>query len=142
MSVTVGKYHLFKKSRQGNTYYYYWFQQGNERVFKACGRACTEKREAVAFLEQLLKTELTETKRKSSLSSITVKDFAKDMFLEGAAHLARWAAKGKVLKRQTIIQHRRHLTGYLLPKFGKLRFTEITPTAVEDFLLEQRLSNS
>jgi len=142
MSVTVGKYHLFKKSRQGNTYYYYWFQQGNERVFKACGRACTEKREAVAFLEQLLKTELTEAKRKSSLSSITIKDFAKDMFTEDAPHLARWAAKGKVLKRQTIIQHRRHLTGYLLPKFGKLKFTEITPTAVEDFLLEQRLSNS
>ena len=140
--VTVGKYHLFKKSRQGNTYYYYWLQQGSERVFKACGRACTEKQEAVAFLEHLLKTELTEAKRKSSLSSITIKDFAKDMFTEDAPHLARWAAKGKVLKRQTIIQHRRHLTGYLLPKFGKLKFTEITPTAVEDFLLEQRLSNS
>jgi integrase len=47
-----------------------------------------------------------------------------------------------VLKRQTITQHRRHLTGYLLPKFGHLRFTEITPTLVEDFLLDQRLSNS
>jgi integrase len=64
------------------------------------------------------------------------------MFTEGAPHLARWAAKGKVLKRQTIIQHRRHLTAYLLPRFGKLRFDKITSTAVEDFLLEQRLSNS
>jgi integrase len=138
----VGKYHLFKKSRQGKSFFYYWYQQGNERIFKACGRACTEKREAVAFLEQLLKTELSESKRKSTLSFITINDFAKGMFIEGAPHLARWAAKGKVLKRQTITQHRRHLTGYLLPKFGKLKFSEITPTMVEDFLLEQRLSNS
>ena len=142
MGVTVGKYHLFKKTRQGSTFYYYWYQQGNERVFKACGRACMEKREAVAFLEHLLKAELSESKRKTALSSITINDFAKEMFTEDAPHLARWAAKGKVLKRQTVIQHRRHLTGYLLPKFGKIKFTEITPTAVEDFLLEQRLSNS
>jgi hypothetical protein len=129
MGITVGKYHLFKKTRQGEVFYYYWYQQGDARVFKACGRACTDKREAVAYLEQLLKQELTETKRQSSLSSITVNDFAKNMFTDGAPHLARWAAKGKVLKRQTVIQHRRHLIGYLLPKFGKLRFTEITPTA-------------
>jgi integrase len=142
MSVTVGKYHLFKKSRQGKTFFYYWHQQGSERIFKACGRACTEKWEAVAFLENLLKQELTEAKRKSKLSSMTINDFAKDMFIEGAPHLIRWAAKGKILKRQTISQHRRHLTGYLLPMFGKYRFSEVTPTAVEDFLLEQRLSNS
>ncbi|MDR0289840.1 MAG: hypothetical protein LBI06_02790 [Treponema sp.] len=47
-----------------------------------------------------------------------------------------------MLKRQTIIQHRRHLTGYILPRFGHLHFGEITPTIVEDFLLGQRLSNS
>ena len=142
MSITVGKYHLFKKTRQGKSFYYYWYQQGSERVHKACGRACTDKREAVAFLEKLLKNELTESKRKSALGSMSINDFAKDMFIEGAAHLVRWAAKGKILKRQTINQHRRHLTGYLLPKFGKLKFSEINPAAVEDFLLEQRLSNS
>jgi integrase len=142
MGITVGKYHLFRRNRNYGNLYYYWYQDGGKRVIKACGRKCTEKREAVAYLEALLKQELTETKRKSALGSITINDFAKDMFTEGAAHLARWAAKGKVLKRQTIIQHRRHLTGYILPKFGKLRFTEITPTAVEDFLLEQQLSNS
>jgi integrase len=142
MGVTVGKYHLFKKTRQGKSYYYYWFQQGAERIFKACGRACTEKREAVVYLEQLLKQELTETKRQSALCSITVNDFAKDMFTDGAPHLARWAAKGKILKKQTVIQHRRHLTSYLLPKFGRQRFSEITPTDVEDYLLEKRLSNS
>jgi hypothetical protein len=104
MGVTVGKYHLFKKTRQSSTYYYYWYKEGKERVFKSCGKACTEKREAVVFLEQLLKEELTETKRKSSRSSITINDFA-NMFIEGAPHLSRWAAKGKVLKQQTIAQH-------------------------------------
>jgi integrase len=142
MGIRVGKYHLFRRNRENGYLYYYWYQNGAKRVIKACRRKCTEKREAVAYLEALLKQELTETKRKSMLSSITINDFAKGMFTEGAPHLARWAAKGKVLKRQTIVQHRRHLTGYILPRFGKLRFTEITSTAVEDFLLEQRLSNS
>ena len=64
------------------------------------------------------------------------------MFIEGAPHLIRWAAKGKVLKRQTINQHRRHLERYLLPRFGNLRFQDIKPTALEDYLLEQSLSNS
>ena len=73
---------------------------------------------------------------------ITLGEFARDMFTEGAPHLARWAAKGRSLKSQTVAQHRRHLTGYLLPRFGHLRFAEIAPTLVEDFLLGQRLSNS
>ncbi|MDR2406539.1 MAG: site-specific integrase [Bacteroidales bacterium] len=142
MAITVGKYHLFERKRRGQVYFYYWYEAQGKRIQKACGHGCDDKRSAVAYLEQLLKADLTEARRQSSLSSITVRDFAKDMFTEGAPHLARWAAKGKVLKRQTIIQHRRHLTGYLLSRFGRLRFTEITPTAVEDFLLEQQLSNS
>jgi integrase len=142
MAVTVGKYHLFERERRGRTIYYYWYEDQGKRIQKACGYKCENKRMAVAYLEQLLKADLTEARRKSALNSMTVRDFAKDMFTEGAPHLARWAAKGKILKRQTIIQHRHHLTGYLLPRFGKLRFTEITPTAVEDFLLDQQLSNS
>jgi hypothetical protein len=35
MGVTVGKYHLFKKIRQCNTYYYYWYFDGNERIYKS-----------------------------------------------------------------------------------------------------------
>jgi hypothetical protein len=104
MGVTVGKYHLFKRNRKGGSFFYYWFRQGDERIIKTCGRACTEKREAVAFLEALLKQELAETKRKTTLQSATIEDFSGDMFTEGAPHLARWAAKGKVLRRQTITQ--------------------------------------
>jgi len=64
------------------------------------------------------------------------------MFLEGAAHIKRWTEKGRILKPQTIAQHRRHLVKYLLPKFGKLALDKIRSARVEDFLLEQRLSNS
>jgi hypothetical protein len=85
-------YHLFKRNRKGGSFFYYWFQQGNERIIKTCGRACTEKREAVAFLEALLKQESAETKRKTALQSATIGDFSRDMFTEGAPHLARWAA--------------------------------------------------
>jgi len=142
MGITVGKYHLFKRSRKNGDFYYYWFQQGDKRIIKTCGRACTGKREAVAFLEALLKQELSEIKQKAKLQNTTIGDFAKGMFIEGAPHLERWAAKGHMLKPQTLVQHRRHLTGYLLPKFGNLTFDKIRPADVEDFLLEQRLSNS
>jgi hypothetical protein len=80
--------------------------------------------------------------QRARAETITVGEFARDMFTHGAAHIKRWTEKGFVLKTQTIAQHRRHLTKYILPRFGKLRFTEITPTKVEDFLLEQQLSNS
>ena len=43
-------------------------------------------------------------------------EFAKDMFTEDAPHLARWAVKGKILRPQTIAQHRRRLVNYLLPR--------------------------
>ncbi|ULQ60388.1 site-specific integrase [Brucepastera parasyntrophica] len=142
MSVSVGKYHLFKRARPNGTFWYYWFSENEKRIIRSCGRACSSKREAVQFLENLLKEELTQSKKKTAARLVTVTDFAGDMFTEGAPHLARWAAKGKVLKRQTVIQHRRHLTRYILPRFGRYRFPDITPTEVEDFLLEQRLSNS
>jgi hypothetical protein len=64
------------------------------------------------------------------------------MFLDGAQHLKRWQEKGYILKPQTIAQHRRHLVNYLIPKYGKLPLDKIRPAHVEDFLLEQRLSNS
>jgi hypothetical protein len=142
MAITVGKYYRFERERRGRTYFYYWYESQGKRIQKACGHGCDDKRAAVAYLEQLLKADLVEAKRKTALCSTTIKDFAKDMFTEGASHLVRWAAKGKVLKRQTIVQHRRHLTGYILPRFGHLCFGDISPAEVEDFLLDQRLSNS
>ncbi|MDR0630144.1 MAG: site-specific integrase [Treponema sp.] len=97
---------------------------------------------AVALIAYLKKKQSEGSTRRIRAEDITVGEFAKNMFTKDAAHLARWAAKGRSIKPQTIAQHRRHLTGYLLPKFGHLRFAEITPTPVEDFLLDQKLSNS
>lgn len=115
MGVAVGKYHLFKRSRKSGTFFYYWYQENNRRLIKTCGRACTSKRDSVAFLENLLKQELDSGKKQTVVKSMVLEDFAGGMFIEGAPHLARWAAKGKVLKRQTVMQHRRHLIKYILP---------------------------
>jgi integrase len=142
MAVTVGRYHLFQRKTATGTFYYYWYEHQGKRVQKACGSKCETKREAVAYLEQLLKVELSETKRQNDLLKITLGEYAKDMFIEGAPHLIRWAAKGRILKRQTIHQNRRLLERYIIPHFGHLRFPDIKPTMVEDFLLEQKLSNS
>jgi integrase len=142
MGVTVGKYHLFKRSRKSGVFYYYWFQQGSKRIIKTCGRACCEKKEAVAYLETLLKKELSGIKQKTSLQNPFLEDFSKSMFLAEAQHLNRWKEKGYILKPHTIAQHRRHLVNYLLPRYGKLTLDKIRPANVEDYLLEKRLSNS
>jgi len=63
----VGKYHLFKRSRKSGDFFYYWFKEGNKRFIKTCGRACTDKREAVAYLEGLLKQELVEIKQETAI---------------------------------------------------------------------------
>jgi integrase len=97
---------------------------------------------AVALIAWLKKKQGGGTVQGTGAGGITVGEFARDMFTEGAPHLARWAAKGYILKPQTVAQHRRHLAGYILPRFGKIWFDEITPTKIEDYLLEQMLSNS
>ena len=143
MAVKVGKYHLFQRRQDTGTFWYYWFyDEAKRQVQKACGHGCESKRDAVAFLEDLLRADLLEEKRKEELRKTNFSLFAKDMFLEGAAHLKRWNEKGRILKPQTIVQHRRHLVNYLIPKFGKLALDKIRPAKVEDYLLEQRLSNS
>jgi len=93
---------------------------------------------AVALIAFLKKRE----ERHIPLTETAVGEFAKDMFLEGAAHLKRWTEKGFILKPQTIDQHRRHLVNYLLPGFGKTPLDKIRTAKVEDYLLDQKLSNS
>lgn len=102
MGVTVGRYHLYTRTRPSGTFYYYWYEENSRRVSKSCGHACNNKRTAVAYLETLLKQDLAETKKQNDLMKITLGEYAKDMFIDGAPHLIRWAAKGRVLKRQTI----------------------------------------
>jgi integrase len=143
MAVKVGKYHLFQRHQDTGTFWYYWFEdEDGKRVQRACGHGCESKRDATLFLEELFRADLLDEKRKAELRKKTFSVFANGMFLEGAPHLERWKAKGRILKPQTITQHRRHLVNYLIPKFGKLTLDKIRPAAVEDFLLEQRLSNS
>ena len=77
----------------------------------------------IAFYTRELESAKTERILARQIS--TIEDFAGDMFLEGAAHLTRWAEKGHALKPKTISQHRRHLVNYLIPKFGQYRLDEI-----------------
>jgi integrase len=143
MAVKVGKYHLFQRRQDTGAFWYYWvYDETGKQVQHACGHGCESKRDAVAFLEDLLKSDLLDEKRKSELRKKTFSLFAEKMFIEGAHHLARWAAKGKILKPKTIAQHRGILVNYLLPKFGKLTLDKIRPAKVEDYLLEQPISNS
>jgi len=143
MAVKVGKYHLFQRRQDTGTFWYYWFpDETGKRIQRSCGHGCESKREAVAFLENLLRADLLKDKQKEELKQISLYNFAKDMFLMGAAHLERWGSKGYILKPQTIAQHRRHLVNYLLPQFGKLTLDKIRPDEVDDYLLEKRLSNS
>jgi len=97
---------------------------------------------ARAFIAYLKKQMDVYGDEKAVLRTVTVEEYAGDMFIENAPHLTRWAAKGNVLKPHTVAQHRRHLVKYLIPRFGHLTFDQIRPAAVDDFLLEQNLSHS
>ena len=143
MAVKIGKYHLFQKRQSTGTFWYFWFfNEEGIRVQKACGHGCEDKRDAVAFLEDLLRADLLKEKHKEELQNQILSNYAGKMFLEDSQHLIRWKEKGYELKPPTVAQHRRHLVNYLLPKFGKLTLDKIHPVKVEDFLLEQQLSNS
>ena len=98
---------------------------------------------AYALIAYLMKKQgYSETDQNAVNKQTTIEKFARNMFMDGAPHLIRWAAKGNVLKPKTIAQHRRFVENHIIPNFGKLTFQEIRPTAVEDYLLQQNLSNS
>ena len=97
---------------------------------------------ATALIAWLKKKQAEGGALRIKAEDITIGEFAKEMFTEGASHIKRWIEKGYILKPQTIGQHRRHLVNYLIPEFGKLPLGKIRPAQVENFLLEQRLSNS
>jgi len=96
---------------------------------------------AQALINYLMR-KLQVTDSLSVLHAVKVKDFAKDMFTPEAPHLKRWAEKGHILKPPTVTQHRRFLVNYILPRFGEYTFDKIRPTAIDDYLLEQKISNS
>jgi len=98
---------------------------------------------ALALITFLKQTQKPSYPEKVNLSEIiTIKDFAQDMFLENSPHLTRWTEKGYILKPSTVQQYRRFLVNYILPEFGSLKFNNVYPANVEDFLLGKKLSNS
>jgi hypothetical protein len=60
---------------------------------------------AVTLIAYLKKKQSEGGARRTRAEDITVGEFAKDCLPRAASHLARWAAKGKILKRQTIIDN-------------------------------------
>ncbi|WP_461256774.1 hypothetical protein [Treponema sp. R80B11-R83G3] len=87
MAVKVGKYHLFQRRLENGTFWYYWYyDETGKQVQKACGYGCESKRDATAFLENLLQSDLLNEKRKDELKK-NFFQFAENFFLEGAAHL-------------------------------------------------------
>ncbi len=68
MAVKVGKYHLSQRRQNTGSFWYYWFNdEAENRIQKACGHGCESKRDAVLFLEDLFRADLLEEKRKEEL---------------------------------------------------------------------------
>ncbi|WP_461256765.1 hypothetical protein [Treponema sp. R80B11-R83G3] len=68
MAVKFGKYHLFQRRLEYGTFWYYWYyDETGKQVQKACGYGCESKRDAAAFLENLLQSDLLNEKRKDEL---------------------------------------------------------------------------
>ena len=110
------------------------------RYPKNHGQAETAAQALIHYLHK--EQERYELTGKYALPSITLGDYAKDMFEKGAPHLERWESKGNILKPQTIAQHRRIIKNFLIPEFSHLTFNQIRPADIDRFLLRKRLSNS
>lgn len=138
----MSRYHLYQKRiirKDGSvskTWYYWFIGSDGGRVRRSTG--CEKKREAEAFLEALeIKEEEAENARALALSRgprACLREVGDPMFKAKAAHLERWAQKGRHLTEHTINEHRRWIDLYILPAFGDRWVDEITGPEIEDWL--------
>jgi len=135
------KYHLFYRDRAGKDkktvrrwYYWYWGENG-ARIKKAAGpnnHAPLLKRDAQEYVDRLDTLPLLEASI-SSLPSpyqpaygdpLTFEEFANGLFLAESDHLKRRTiTDGAPIKESTRTSRRAHLDNYLIPKWGKCRWS-------------------
>lgn len=100
----------------------------------------SKKTEAERVVLQWFK-ENKEEKSQEDLLKFNIYHFSKSFFLEESDYVQNLAAKGRKPTKAHLLNKQSHVKNYILPKFGKLQLSDITPSIVDDWLLSLDLSN-
>jgi len=117
-----------KNTKNGRIYrwYYYFYTTEGKKVQKAC-RECITKEQAEEYVSKLpIPANL---KTKGNL----IRDIAKDMFMEGSAHMERRKQLGKSVYPLTMKESRRFIN-IILQQWGDMELKNLLPKTVMAYL--------
>jgi integrase len=128
-------YRLFKRARKKETVSWLYYWRDGRRIFKSTGE--TELRAAEREADKIM------SKIKAYVGTDpSLEDYCKGFFVPGeCAWVAGQRAAGHAISDVVAHSRRRHLDQHILPRFGKLKMSEINGVAVERWLLSKDWSN-
>jgi len=117
-----------KNTKKGKTYrwYYYFYTLEGKKVQKAC-KKCETKEEAEEYVTRIPLPANLKTR------GCPIKDIARDMFLEGSAHVERRRQLGKSTCPRTMKESRGYLN-HIIRQWGDLELAELLPETVMMYL--------
>ena len=121
-------YQHLKETKEGKSHkwYYYYYTLEGKKTQKAC-RGCETKEEAEKYVSELPAPANAKTK------GTFIKDIAKDMFLEGSAHMERRGQLGKSIYAGTVKESRRFIET-IIKQWGGMELGKLTPEMVMAYL--------
>jgi integrase len=133
------EYHVFKKPKKlksGKTvhrWYYYYLDTDKKQIQKAC-KGCKTRKEAEDYIRSLPDISVP-------VGRVRIEDIARDMYLDGSAHMNRRIQLGRTLGRLTQ-NEARYLVKLIIEKWGKKTLAEINPAEIIKYLFDVKRSNS
>lgn len=130
-----------RKVKSGKVWYYWVYDEDGKRIYRSTGKIT--KGDALKYvLDRRDKHLLGVIDRKS----ITFNMFCQDLFIWDKCPIVRHKQKrGRKVSFTTIRLRRQHLELYILPSFGNLPVSKVTPEKLDKWLIEMsmtKLSNT
>lgn len=121
-------YQHLKETKKGkiHRWYYYYYTLEGKKVQKAC-KNCQTKEQAEAYVAKLPLPLNAKTK------TCLIADIARDMFIEGSAHMERRKQLGKSTFPGTTKESRRFIMT-IIQQWGNMELKDITPEIVMTYL--------
>jgi integrase len=133
------EYHVFrkpKKLKNGKTarrWYYYYLDGDKKQVQKAC-KGCKTRKEAEYYIRAL-------PGPSAPAGRVRIEDIARDMFLDGSAHMNRRIQLGRKPDLHTQLEAR-HYIRLIIEKWGRMTLAELNPADVTKHLFAVNRSGS
>jgi hypothetical protein len=118
------KYHLQARPSKAakNKIWYAWWWEDGKRVYRSTGQG--RKQDAIEVVQSWGARDRRE-------AAGTLRAFAGEFFVPGRCPYVAWKAEQGGIKRQTVYEHRKNLTRYILPHFGDRFLGQPTEADIE-----------